>query len=322
MTTQRGTLRRVLAAAALLALTTTAVACSGIGSGSDSASDSGTTDEGATAVGGLDGGAVVDKEGAAPEQVAPGADGVNRTVVSLRSVIKTGQLSVTNRDLDEARAELDTVLTSLGATIDSESTEHDRRGRIERSTVVVRVPVARFDAAMTALQELGHSRHADTSAKDVTTEVIDVDERVQTLENSLDRLQAYQRDATDIDQLIRFEQQITQRESELQSLRAQQTYLRDQTSLSTITLRLSQPDKYVPPPSALEDAGFLSGLKSGWNALSDTVVVVLTVVGAVLPFVFALGLLGVPVWLLVRRLVRTRTATAVTAPAADAPPTS
>ncbi|MGA9745835.1 MAG: DUF4349 domain-containing protein, partial [Nocardioides sp.] len=312
MTTQRGTLRRALAAAALLALTTTAVACS------SGASDSDATAESAQAAGDVGraedasgGGAVADEDSITSGEKAPGSDGVNRTIVSLRSVIKTGEVSVTNADLDAARSRLDTVLTSLGGTIDSESTEHDRKGRIERSTVVVRVPVDRFDTAMSALQDLGRSRHADTSSRDVTTEVIDVDERVQTLENSLNRLQAYQRDASDIDQLILFEQQITQRESELQSLKAQQSHLRDQTSLSTITLSLSIPDKYVPPPSALEDAGFLAGLKGGWNALTDTVVVVLTVVGAVLPFALVLALIGVPAWVLVRRLLRGRSATAL-----------
>ncbi len=72
------------------------------------------------------------------------------------------------------------------------------------------------------------------------------------------------------------------------------------------------PDKFVPPPGALDDAGFLAGLKSGWNALQDTVVVVLTVVGAVLPFALALALVGVPLVLLVRRTLRAR-------PAAETP---
>ncbi len=59
-------------------------------------------------------------------------------------------------------------------------------------------------------------------------------------------------------ELLRYEDQITERQSELQSLKAQQSYLADQTSMSTITVYLSTPEKYVPPPDALEDAGFLA----------------------------------------------------------------
>ena len=78
--------------------------------------------------------------------------------------------------------------------------------------------------------------------------------------------------------------------------------------MSTVTVYLSTPKAYVEPPSALDDAGFLAGLKSGWNALTSAVVVVLTVVGAVLPFAVVALLVGIPVWLLVRRTLRSRTA--------------
>ena len=93
---------------------------------------------------------------------------------------------------------------SVGGIVDSERTTHDKGGDIKRSTLVLRVPVDKFDNAMTGLAELAKVRHSDTASKDVTTQVIDVDERVQTLQNGLNRLQAYQRDAQDIDDLIRY----------------------------------------------------------------------------------------------------------------------
>jgi hypothetical protein len=295
-----------MAGAALAAVALMATACTGGGDSESASADAGGEVAREVAPG------TADDDSAGDGSGPPSADGANRTVVTVRSVIRTGEIAVTNDDLDAAREELDDVLLALDGIIDSESTQHDRKGRIERSTLVVRVPVDRFKAAMTALQGLGTAEHSDSSAKDVTTEVIDVEERVETLENSLDRLQRFQRSAAGIDDLIRYEQQITEREAELQSLKSQQAYLADQTSMSTITLYLSVPDKFVPPPGALDDAGFLAGLKSGWNALQDTVVVVLTVVGAVLPFALTLALVGVPLVLLVRRTLRAR-------PAAETP---
>jgi uncharacterized protein DUF4349 len=303
------TLRRGLAGTALVALALTATACSGGGTESSSGDAATSYDSG--------GGAEAPADAVAPFTGGDTASGVNRTVVRVRSVIMTGEVAVTDDDLDGARKELDDVLTALDGSIDSEQTQNDDEGTIERSTIVVRVPVDRFPAAMTALQGLGTLQHSDRSSKNVTTEVIDVDERVETLENSLDRLQDYQDEAKDIDDLIRYEREITQRQAELQSLKAQQSYLADQTAMSTITLYLSTPDKYVAPPGALDDAGFVAGLKSGWNALQDTVVVVLTVVGAVLPFALVLGLVGVPLWVLLRRTLRARAASP-----ADTPPAS
>ena len=290
------TMKRVAAGAAVVMTMALTGACSG-GGGMDAASE--TSDAGGAA------GSQVFAEGGTRSSAGDDAAAeLNRAVVNVRSVIRTGEVAVTSTDLDAARSALDDLLAAVNGTLDREQTEHDPDGEIERSTLVVRVPVASFDAAVDGIQGLGKVKSAQTAAKDVTTEVIDVDERVETLETSLDRLQDYQRDARDIDDLIRYEQQITERESELQSLKAQQAYLADQTSMSTITVYLSTPRKYVAPPGALEDAGFISGIKSGWSALVDTVVVVLTVVGAILPFAAVLALVGVPLWLLVRRLMR------------------
>ena len=295
-------LNRSLAGAAAVAVLALTGACSGgAGTMSDEAADF-------QDAGGAGSDAIARDAVDAPETASGGGAGApaaNRTVVQVRSVIKTGQISLTAKDLDGTRAKIDGLLVSVGGIIDSERSTHSRAGDLKRSTLVLRVPVDEFDAAMDGLAGFGKVRHSDSASKDVTTQVIDIDERVQTLQNSLDRLQAYQRDAKDIDDLIRFEQQITQRESELQSLKAQQDYLADQTSMSTISVYLSTPKAYVEPPSALDDAGFLAGLKSGWNALTSAVVVALTVVGAVLPFAGVALLVGLPVWLLVRRTLRT-----------------
>ena len=313
---------RALAATTFAALALSLSACSS-GSGESGA------DMAADAPRAASGGAVAEQapgfadqdSGARDEAFAPDTSGVNRTVVRVRSVIRTGDVAITNPDVVKARSELSDVLARFGGDIDSEQTQSDRRGRIVSSTVTVRVPVDRFDEAMTALGDLGKVKRADSSSKDVTSEVIDVDERVQTLANSLDRLQRFQDDAQSIDDLIRYENEITRREAELQSMRSQQAYLRDQTAMSTITVSISLPPKEPTPPKkdGLDDAGFLPGLQSGWTALRGTVVVVLTVVGALLPFGVVLVLVGLPTWLLVRRSVRGRGTPPAATPTAAAP---
>jgi len=237
---------------------------------------------------------------------ASDSSGANRAVVRTKSVIKTGEISITDKDLAKVRGEIDDLLSTVGGSVDNEDTTNDRKGRVDRSTLVLRVPVDAFDTAKTALSGLGTLKSSKEGEKDVTTAVIDTAERVQTLQNSLDRLQKYQRSATDVRALLRYEDQITARQGELQSLKAQQTYLSDQSTMATITLRMSTPEKYVAPPSALEDAGFLTGLKGGWHALVGFVIVALTVLGAVLPFLVAFTLVGVPLWLGLRTVLRRR----------------
>ena len=290
------TLKLTMVAGVLVALAGLS-ACSGGGGGSSADSlSSGGRAAPEPAVG-------ADSPGSTDEKAAPGA---NRTVVTAKSVIRTGEVSLTAKDLAKVRDDIDALMAAVGGSVDSEESSHDRHGRLEQSTVVLRVPVERFKAAKSALMKMGKLQTSDQTSKDVTTQVIDVDERVQTLQNSLDDLQRFQRSAKDVKDLLDFEEKITQRQSELQSLKAQQAYLLDQTSMSTITVHLSTPEKYVPPPDALEGAGFLAGLKAGWNALVDVFVVSLTVFGAVLPFLGVALLLGVPTWLGLRTWLRRR----------------
>ena len=306
---------RALAAGTLAVLFFCVGACS-------SGSESGASDAEAPASRVVEGGSAAEAEppaeGADTGSDTVAAPGVNRAVVRVRSVIRTGQVVVTNKDVAAARSELTGVLDTLGGDIDHEQTQSDAKGRMVRATVTVRVPVDRFQEAMTALGELGKVKRSESSSRDVTAEVIDVDERVQTLANSLDRLQGFQDDAKSIDDLIRYENEITEREAELQSMRSQQAYLRDQTTMSTITVTIERPAA-KPKPPAEDDDGFLAGLESGWNALRGSAVVVLTIVGAVIPFAVVLALVGVPLWLLVRRLAVRRTA--ATPPAPATPPT-
>lgn len=299
------TLKLAMAAVALVALAGLTACTGGSGSLADSggSSDSLAAPEPATGAPGSD---------SADEKAAPGA---NRTVVTPKAIIRTGEVSLTAKDLAKVRDDIDALMAAVGGSVGSEESSHDRHGRLEQSTVVLRVPVEKFKAAKSALMKMGKLQTSDETSKDVTTQVIDVEERVQTLQNSLDDLQRFQRSAKDVKDLLDFEEKITQRQSELQSLKAQQAYLTDQTSMSTITVHLSTPEKYVPPPDALEGAGFLAGLKAGWNALVDVFVVSLTVFGAVLPFLGVALLVGVPTWLGIRTLVRRRKVT----PPAEAP---
>jgi Domain of unknown function (DUF4349) len=294
----RPTHRYSLAAAVVVALAGLA-ACSGAGTGEAGSSGAADAAGPEPAVGPAVAGKGVSRDAAAAT-----------AAVRTAAVVKTGRISLTGEDLAKVRGEVDDLLRAVGGSVDSEDTRNDREGRMTGSTLVLRVPVGRFESTKRALERLGELQSSTESAEDVTTEVIDTGERVQTLQNSLDRLQRFQRTASDVRDLIRYEDEITRRQSELQSLEAQQAYLADETSLSTITLRLSTPAAAVARPGALDDAGFTTGLRAGWQALVGAVVVVLTVVGAVLPFLLAGAVVGAPAWFALRALLRRRRAAA------------
>lgn len=230
--------------------------------------------------------------------------GANRPTVQARAVIRRGELWLVSKDVPAARARIDHVVGRYGGLVAQEESTNSSRGRTSSTTIVLRFPEPEFDTVMRELAQVARVRSTTRNSEDVTTTVIDVDTRVATQEASLRRLQRFLREATDIDAIIRLESEIATRQAALESLKAQQQYLRDQTALSTVTVHLSAVDRPTPPPEPEDDLGFLVGLTGGWEALRAVLLTVATIAGALVPFVFTLAIVGVPVWLLVRGLTR------------------
>jgi Flp pilus assembly protein TadB len=116
--------------------------------------------------------------------------------------------------------------------------------------------------------------------------------------------------AKTIGEVVQVESELSRREADLESLEAQLKKLDDLTSLATIDVHLTapQPAAVVKPPKDDSELGFLSGLRGGWDAFVAIVLVALTVLGALVPFVLAAGLVGVPLLLVWRSRRRTPTA--------------
>ncbi len=240
---------------------------------------------------------------------------VAQTEPMTRAVISTGQVSIHPTSISRARAEVMRLVSSWNGSIADEQTSSDQRGRILDSTMTLRVPSANFSEAMRAFAGLGKVEQESRKAVDVTTKVIDNDARVRAAERSIRQIENLLGRAERLGDIISIENDLARRQADLDSLKSQQAYLADQTSLSTINVYLSPKNAH----SEEQDArGFLAGLDDGWTALKTSTAVLLTVVGAVLPFALVLALLGVPLWLVVRRRLGAAHLNAGSAPAQSA----
>jgi len=270
--------------------------CSGGGGDATSAGDG-------SGAGGADAGA----RSATGEAAAAGG-GAKRTTVRDRAVVSKGQLSLHSQDVAGLRADVQRLLDGFDGVLAEEESSSDVDGRTQHSRLVVRVPSGSFDEAMAAFEDLGRLESTSRQSEDVTTEVIDVDARVRAQEKALTRLESLLTRAEDLGDVIRLEDEITERRAALESLLAQQAYLADQTSLATITLYLTSVDGDLPRGDD-RNAGFLVGLEGGWNALKTVTLGLATAAGALLPFSVVLLVLGPPTWLVVRGMLRRRTTT-------------
>lgn len=311
--TRRPSLLRGTSALAGLLIALTLVGCSGgnadsMSAGSDDSGGEVSADMPAPAAEAPaeDGGAVAEGFSAdsAGGDTSSGNKGVSVDLATqTRAVIATGTVSLNDDDVAAARSKVSVVTDTYRGQVAEEKTENNGKGELVAVRVVLRVPTTQFSAAMDDLEGISKVHSRTIGTEDVTTQVIDVDARVRAQTKSLARIEALLAEATTFRDVVAIESQLTSRQAELESLKAQQAWLADQTSMSTITVYIHELDDQAPAPEKA-DTGFVAGIKSGWHALGKATVGVATVLGAVLPFALVAGIVGYPLWLLVRRFGR------------------
>lgn len=117
----------------------------------------------------------------------------------------------------------------------------------------VEVPVAQYDRAIEAARATGEVVRLVQSSNDVGTQMADIDGRIAALESSLARLTSLMGQATSVSDVIALEEAISQRQAELDSLRAQQAELANQTAMSRVALTLmsvADANASVSPPTS------------------------------------------------------------------------
>jgi len=296
MTSARARFLIILAMAVGLALT----GCSG---GGDSRTTAGGDGGGEAAIGGEDNSGGGGGDEGIGNQLPFGPAALEREVIT------TAEITVRSSDVSRDAERASQLVTTAGGQISGDV----RGGVAERQTadLVLRVPPADVDDVLAGLADLGEELSRSVRSEDVTTVVADVDSRVASLQASLDRLRGLIADASDITDLVTLERELAGRETELESLQAQQRALNDQVALATVTLHLLAEQAEEPGD---EPAGFLSGLAGGWDAFVTVGVTLLTLLGAALPFLATAAVLA-GVALFIRRR---RTAVAISSAAQPA----
>jgi hypothetical protein len=279
-----------------------AVVLSGCSAGGDNSSSGGSgTGDAAVAPEQKQGAAATD--GKAPADSKAGGTANNQPTVT-RAIIKTGSLSVETADVDAQRQKAIGIVTALDGLVTNENSGSDSDGRITRSSLTLKVPTAQYEVAIQRLSGLGKRTAIQQESTDATESVVDVASRISSQKASLDRMRALLAKATTIGEIVSVESELTRREADLESLLAKQKALADQTELATLNLTMTEPGK-APPAPKKDETGFVGGLKDGWKAFAATVTVLLTMLGALLPFLIAFALIGIPLWRFRHRFRRT-----------------
>ena len=263
----------------------------------------GGSDDSAQSAGGV---ADVGAPAAAPAEQQKQAEGTDTPAqapdlrVEQRSIIYRGTLTVRVKDVDAAAGQATGVAKTAGGFVSGDN--RSSGSGADTATMELRIPADRFGAVVDQLAKLGTEEGRQINTEDVTEQTVDLDARITVQQARVDSGRKLLAQAKSLNDLVMLEREVATREADLASLQAKKRNLADLTALSTITVTLLDPDAEVV--AADDPPGFLSGLGAGWDALLASLKVLLTVLGALLPWLLTLGLPAWAAFWAVRRLRR------------------
>jgi len=214
-----------------------------------------------------------------------------------RHVIRRASLDMQSENFDDTVEALRGVAPSVNGYIESEVLTGTGARRL---TIVLRVPVATFDAALHHVQSLGTVNHQSQSAEDVTAQFYDLAGNLETRRIEEERILSLIERAEDIHELLALEARLSNVRQTIASYLAQLNQIAGLVSYSTITVTLTEYNPWQPV------AGDSLGERIG-GAFGDSVDgtvsalqgIVVFLAGAVIPLAL-LAIVGLVIWMIVK----------------------
>jgi len=220
-------------------------------------------------------------------------------------IIKTGTLDLQVEAVDAAVEAADAKVTALGGYVSG--SEQVGEGEDVSATITYRIPADQWGAALKAVRELAIKVVAErTTTDDVTGQVVDLRARIANLRATEQALQAIMTQATKISDVLEVQAELTKVRGQIEEATAQRQHLEEQAAYSTLSVRFGlQPEAAVTVAQDKFDPGaevdratanlveILQGLATAgiWFGI------------VWLPIVLVLGLVGLVVFVVVRRRV-------------------
>jgi hypothetical protein len=188
-------------------------------------------------------------------------------------------------DVREAVIDLPRLVAAQGGAI-FDSTVEVGDPETATATVTVKVRPPDLEDLIAGLSGLGELTGRTQQTEDVTDQIADTESRISTAQASVDRVRALLAGATNLDDVVKIENELTVRETNLEQLLAAQRNVTSRVQLATLTIVLTP----SPPAAAIaidatsdRSSSVGSALRSGWHRFVDVVHGIVVVIAYIAP---------------------------------------
>jgi Domain of unknown function (DUF4349) len=226
-------------------------------------------------------------------------------VIQERKIIRNGELTLEADLPEEAQRAISTIVESKGGfVIESQQSSSELRGATRDTvTMKVRVPAEKFNEAIDEIRKTGSRVIVETvKGQDVTEEFVDIEARLKAKKLLETQIMEIMKRSNSVEDALSVQKELGTVRGEIEQIEGRKRFLENQSSLSTITLRIQ-----TPTALTAGSTGFFYRLgeafSTGYNAALTFILFLVTLLIAVLPFLL---LIVLPLFLIARYLIKRR----------------
>ena len=179
-----------------------------------------------------------------------------------RKIIYTASMEVIVEQFDGVESKLNELVKKYGGFVASANLGR-MSGEHRSGSWTIRIPVKHYEEFLSATGDIGVPTSRTENASDVTEEFVDIDARIKNKKRLEARiLELLDRPDDKIQHVIEVEKELARVREEIERMEGRMRYLKDKTSLTTITITIREERDYVPEQAPT----FTSRIGNAWGA--------------------------------------------------------
>ncbi|MGB7200944.1 MAG: DUF4349 domain-containing protein [Pyrinomonadaceae bacterium] len=209
-----------------------------------------------------------------------------------RKIIRNADLSLESESPEETQRRITAIAESHGGfVVESQQTSSDVRATTrDIVSMSVRVPSQKFADTLDQIRQTSERVVFETvKGDDVTEEFIDVEARLKAKKALEQQFVEIMKRASNVEDALNVQSQLGDVRSEIERIEGRKRFLENQSSLSTIKIKLQTPAVFSASSSGFSHR-LGESLATGFDFALNFVLGLVTLVVATLPFVVFIGL--------------------------------
>jgi hypothetical protein len=228
----------------------------------------------------------------------------HRTPTVERKIIYNTTVDVVVGDFAKAEEEINNLIKTHKGYV-AESDTNGSPGERRSGRWRVRIPTDEYDAFVSALSRIGELQRKKQDSQDVTDEYFDLESRIknkQTEERSV--VQLLEKTVGRMDEILTVRRELSRVREEIERMQGRRQLLGNLTAYTNISITCQEHSRFVDPAGASFGNRIERTFGASWSTLVAFGETIALFLAAVVPWLPVVALLGLAIWMTIRRQQR------------------